>query len=226
MSRHLRIAIVALAMGACGEPADDGASVPGEPVGDAKLETAGATEPALENSAGLSLTCAAPFTPDATAATLAAAFAAKNVIPETIDGPEDEKLNVTAIYPDDPAKRIEVYFKDEEARTGLAWAVVKEEASVWSGPAGVRIGDSVGKVQDANGAVFEISGWGWDYGGTVVDWKGGRLEDTASGCRAMIRFRKDPANNDKSILGETPHASDEPAVRAANPEVAEFSIRW
>lgn len=223
MSRHLTIAVVALAMGACGKPADDGASARETPVSDATPESAA---PAAENPAALSLTCAAPFTPDATAATLAAAFGAGNVIPETIDGPEGEKLNVTAIHPADPARRIEVYFKDEEARTGLMWAMVKEASSVWSGPGGVRIGDGVGKVQDANGGVFEISGWGWDYGGTVVDWKGGRLAQTALECRTIIRFGKDPANNDKSILGETPHASDEPAVRAANPEVSELSIRW
>jgi hypothetical protein len=226
MSRHLTLAVVAGLISACGKPADRAASAAETPVADAKPETVIAAAPAAADPARLSLTCAAPFMRDATAATLAAAFGVENVIPETIDGPEGEKLNVTAIYPIDPAKRIEVYFKDEEARTGLVWARTRQDVSVWTGPGGIEIGDGVEKVEAANGGVFQISGWGWDYGGYVTDWNSGKLNEIAPGCHTTVRFRRDTANEDRSITGEASRASDLPAVRAAKPTVVEFGIRW
>jgi hypothetical protein len=219
---------VALALAACSKaPEVDGASAVAESKTD--VTAAGVTPaaaPAAATPRNLALNCAAPFTPDATAATLAAAFGKENVIPETIDGPEGEKLNVTAIYPSDPAKRIEVYFKDEEARTGLVWATVKNGKSVWSGPGGVKIGDGIEAVEAANGGVFQISGFDWDYGGYVNDWKGGKLKETVSGCHTVLRFKRAADNRDMSIIGEGGRASDLPALRAAKPTVDEFGIRW
>ena len=173
-----------------------------------------------------SITVAPPFTPEATAGTLAAAFGRENVIPETIDGPEGEKLNVTAIYPADPTKRIEVTFTNEEERTGLATVTVKEAASVWTGPGGLKMGDGLDAAEAANGGAFEVAGFGWDYGGYVVDWKGGRLAEPAPGCHASLRFKRDPGNTDMSLLGEGGRPSDLPALRAAKPTVTEFGIRW
>jgi hypothetical protein len=108
----MRLTVAVLLIGACGQPVAGDASAPETPAAEAALRAAEGAAAAAASPAGLSLTCAASFTPDATAATLSATFGAQNVIPETIDGPEGEKINVTAIYPSDPAKRIEVYFKD------------------------------------------------------------------------------------------------------------------
>jgi hypothetical protein len=229
MKRACLTLAVALAAGGCSKaPAVDGASA-APAAAPAETSAAGVTPsamPAAASPRNLALNCVAPFTPDATAATLAAAFGKENVIPETIDGPEGEKLNVTAIYPNDPAKRIEVYFKDEEARTGLVWANVKSDKSVWSGPGGVKIGDPIESVEEANGGVFQISGFDWDYGGFVNDWKGGKLMETAPGCRTVLRFRRAADNRDMSIIGEGGRASDLPALRAAKPTIDEFGIRW
>ena len=220
----MRIVVASLALGlaACGKPTDDGATVTAPESRVASTEAA----PASTGPANLALACAAPFTPDATAASLAAVFGQENVIPETIDGQEGEKLNVTAIYPSDPTRRIEVYFKDEEARTRLAWATVKEDTSAWKGPGGVKMGDGIEAVEAANGGVFKISGFDWDFGGYVNDWMGGKLGETAPGCHTVLQFKRDPANNDMSIIGEGGRASDLPAMRAAKPIVTEFGIRW
>jgi hypothetical protein len=233
MKRTCVALAIALALGACSKAAEaDGASAavtekPADATTDATADNATpAATPAAASPRNFALNCVAPFTQDATAATLAAAFGKENVIPETIDGPEGEKLNVTAIYPNDPAKRIEVYFKDEEARTGLVWATVKSDKSIWSGPGGVRIGEGIETVEAANGGVFHVSGFDWDYGGYVNDWKSGKLMETAPGCRTVLRFRRAADNRDRSIIGEGGRASNLPALRAAKPTVSEFGIRW
>jgi hypothetical protein len=81
-------------------------------------------------------------------------------------------------------------------------------------------------VESANGGVFNISGFDWDFGGYVNDWKGGKLAETAPGCHTILKFKRDPANKDMSIIGEGGRASDLPAMRAAKPAVTEFGIRW
>jgi len=189
--------------------------------------------PALENlaeagtpTALLVLGCGAPFTREATPATLAAVFGRANVIPETIAGPEGTQMNVTAIYPNDPARRIEVVFRNEEERTDLSAVMVSSAESQWTGPGGVKIGDSVEVVEAANGAPFAVMGFQWDYGGFVADWKGGKLGE-ANGCAPTVRLSPGADSLPAEIVGDgVQPASNLPAMRAAQPRVSVFGISW
>lgn len=172
------------------------------------------------------LGCGAPFTPDATPATLAAAFGRENVVPETIDGPEGQPINVTAIYPNDPEKRIEVSFANEEERTGLIAVTVRDHASLWKGQGGYSFGDGIEAVEKANGGPFAVSGFGWDYGGFVTDWKDGKLKE-AGGCATTVRFSPEAEDIAPGIQGDGVNPlSNDPAVRKAQPTVTMFGIGW
>lgn len=226
MRNRLPTAIIAACalLGACGGEKDAAPVAP---------EAAETTTPAIENAAeagaadiSFLLGCRAPFTPDATPATLAAHFGRENVIPETIDGPEGQPLNVTAIYPKDPERRIEVIFANEEERTGLITVMVSEAASLWRGPGEIRIGAGIAAVEAANGAPFVVQGFGWDYGGFVADWKGGKLGEK-DGCRPIMRFFTESEHVAPEILGDgVLPMSNDPAVREADPKVALFGISW
>jgi hypothetical protein len=202
-----------MALAAACSPATNEVAAPAEP---APAPAAAAPE--------LKLGCAAPFTPDATAGTLAAMFGAENVVPESLPGPDGITLNITAIYPKDPKRRIEVTFQNEEARTGLIAAEVKNLDSDWYGPGDIQTGESIDVVEAANGGPFELQGFGWDYGGYVTDWKGGKLAHPAPKCRTVMRFASD--SSDASIVGEGPRASDLPAMKASGAKVVSFSIAW
>ena len=200
----------------------------------ALVADAGATPaPSVENvaeagaiEASLVLRCGAPFTRDATPATLAAVFGRENVIPETVDGPEGTRVNVTAIYPNDPARRIEVVFRNEEERTDLSAVMVTSLESQWTGPGGIRIGAGIDVVQSANGAAFDVMGFQWDYGGFVADWKGGELGE-ANSCAATVRLSPRAESLPAEIVGDgVLPSSDLPAMRAAQPEVSSFGITW
>jgi hypothetical protein len=211
-----------LAAGCGGEadvaPVVDVAETP-EPTPESGAEVGTAT-------ASLVLGCGAPFTREATPATLAAVFGRANVIPETIAGPEGAQLNVTAIYPTDPARRIEVVFRNEEERTDLSAVMVSAPESQWTGPGGVKIGDGIEAVETANGMPFEVMGFQWDYGGFVADWKGGRLGE-ANGCAPTVRLSPDADSLPADIVGDgVQPASSLPAMRAAQPKVSVFGISW
>jgi hypothetical protein len=166
------------------------------------------------------------FTRGATPASLATVFGRANVIPETIAGPEGAQMNVTAIYPTDPARRIEVVFRNEEERTDLSAVMVSAPESQWTGPGGVKIGDGIEAVEAANGMPFEVMGFQWDYGGFVADWKGGKLGE-ANGCAPAVRLAPGADSLPADIVGDgVQPASNLPAMRAAQPKVSAFGISW
>jgi hypothetical protein len=216
-------ALSALMLAACG--GEDAAS----PLIAATPEASGPMENVAEAGAAdvaFVLGCGAPFTPDATPATLAAAFGRDNVVPETIDGPEGEQLNVTAIFPNDPERRIEVTFANEEERTGLTSVTVRDHASKWKARGGYTFGDGIEAVEAANGGPFAISGFAWDYGGYVSDWKDGLLGGKGV-CRTTVRFVPAGAGIPDSIVGDgISLLSSDPAVRAVAPTVSLFGISY
>lgn len=199
------------------------------PIPAAAPEASGPLENAAEAGAadvGFVLGCGAPFTPDATPATLAAVFGRENVVPETIDGPEGQPMNVTAIFPNDPQKRIEVSFANEEERTGLIAVTVRDHASLWKSQGGYSFGDDIAKVEAANGRPFAVSGFEWDYGGFVTDWKGGRLAET-NNCHTTVRFMPESTEIAASISGDGKFPlSNDAAMKAARPVVALFGIGY
>lgn len=194
----------------------------GETPAPAVESAAAATTPVASSVLG----CGAPFTREATPATLAAVFGRENVIPETIAGPEGAQMNVTAIYPNDPARRLEVVFRNEEERTDLSAVMVSAPESQWTGPGGVKIGDGIEAVEAANGGPFDVMGFQWDYGGFVADWKGGKLAE-ANGCATTVRLTPGADLLPAEIVGDgVEPASDLPAMRAAQPKVSVFGISW
>lgn len=216
-----------LGLAACGGPEQaEGPSVP-EAVAETPAADAGAVKIPATIADTLTIVCGKPFTQEATAGTLAEVFGVENVIPETIDGPEGEQVNVTAIYPHDRSRRIEVTFLNEEERTVLTSVTIRGEASEWTGPGGINLGDGIATVERLNKKSFKLAGFGWDYGGYVTDWQGGALNDIAPGCRTTVRFNIPPdVQMADAILGDSLHDSTEPAIRNASAYVSEIMISW
>jgi hypothetical protein len=178
----------------------------------------------------LALTCAAPFTRDASAASLADAFGAANVTEQTIDGPEGEQLRATVLFANDPSRRVEVLWWDEAARRGLANASIQSPNTVWRGPGDLAVGASLDDVAGANGGPFDIAGFGWDYGGVVLDWKDGRLAQTPDQpCTVQMQFNPAPdapEGAEEKVLGDSPFSSDSAEVRALRPRIWRMSIGY
>jgi hypothetical protein len=193
-------------------------------------ETAAAPTPAAEAAAPaaappeVKLTCFGPFGPTTTGADLVKMFGAENVADESSPGMDGETLKITAIYPGDPKRRVEITFADAEKRERLVRAEVKSMTSDWSGPEGIQTGESLAVVETANGAPFELQGFGWDYGGYVTDWKSGKIASPVQSCDPLMRFASDSA--DLSIVGEGVRLSSLPAMQASGAKVVSFSVGW
>jgi hypothetical protein len=194
-------ALAAITLAACGQPAPQ-------------------REPAT--GARLALTCEA-FA-DASGDSLAAAHGAANVVEQTLPGVEGESYTATVLYPNDPARRLEIVWRDAAARRGAASVIVAGERSLWVGPHDLSIGDALAEIEAANGRPFQLWGFGWDYGGWVSDWQGGAFAP-ADGCNVRARFRARSNSNTRAV-GEAAFMSNDASVRAADATVSQFGLMY
>lgn len=82
-------------------------------------------------------------------------------------------------------------------------------------------------VEARNGRPFELWGFGFDYGGTTLDWKGGALETQTGGCTLTLRFTmREGADNAGVYIGEQSLMSDSEAMRKAAPVVDAVMLRF
>jgi hypothetical protein len=183
-------------------------------------------KPQAQPAAGdMTLSCTGPFVKTATHASLVKHFGAKNVAWETVDGPEGSTYQVTAIYPKDPKKRLEVMWRDEEGRKDLLGIDVKSESTMWNGPGGLKMKMPIAAVEKLNGKPFMMTGYEWDMWGQVVDWKGGKMPATAktAGCD-VVTVRLDATGDTSKVGGEGPYASNSKGIKKAKPVVESFGV--
>jgi hypothetical protein len=201
-------AAMALALAACGQ-----SSAPA-------TTEAPPTEEAAMTTPQYHLTCA-DFA-GVTLASLQERFGAENVADQTLDGPEGMKYVATVVYANDPARRLEVIW-DEGAEHQRAFNVlVNGDGNLWVGPSGVEVDMPLSELEEANGGPFDISGFGWDYGGGVTDWRGGNF--SRAGC--VVQARLTPQGEAPGVQGDSIFSSDLPAMRAANVHVYEFGLAF
>jgi len=181
-----------------------------------------------QGSDPLHLECAGPFGPTSSQAQLLEVFGADNVVAETIDGPEGTTLDATLVFPDDPARRLIVLWQDEAQRVRPAAIIIRDESS-WIGPGGVRLGSAIDEVEAANGATFNVLGFGWDYGG-AASFPSGTLADIPGGCVMSLSFdldwSKEFGPEFDNIMGDQQLTSDNALLRQASPVVSEIAVGY
>ncbi|MFN8349092.1 MAG: hypothetical protein U0X91_29095 [Spirosomataceae bacterium] len=101
----------------------------------------------------------------------------------------------------------------------------------WLVEGGIKIGMTLAELEKINGKSFSVSGFGWDYGGFVADWKGGKLAGKEGVSNLVVRLGYD--YNDEKLIsvaekvsGEGPFSSNNPAMQKLNPKITELSIRF
>jgi hypothetical protein len=171
------------------------------------------------------LSCKGPFTKAATHAGLVKHFGAKNAVWEIVDGPEGSTYGVTAIYPKDPKRRLEVVWRDEEGRKEPLSIDVKSETTAWTAPGGLTMGMPIAEVERRNGRPFELAGFQWDMWGWVLDWKNGKLPAAAkaAGCDNLtVRFEE--TGDSAAAAGDQAFASNSKGMKRAKPVVHSFGV--
>ncbi len=195
-------ALVLLLTAACGSPrrAEDRTIVPGVRVG--------------------------PIARTTTLADLRRIYGAANVRAEAIEAGEGETAPGATVFPDDSLRQVQVAFHDSSGSVPR-FVVVHGDRSLWHTDRGVTLGTRLARLNELNGRPFVLLGFGWDYGGTVASWNGGRLAVDSAAGRFIVRLHPTltgPVADSltRDVLGDREYASDRPAMAGLAPAVDEL----
>lgn len=167
-------------------------------------------------------------------ADLIAKFGADHVKYDTIWGAEGN-FGFGTFLDKGSKDEVQLFWKDSLRTQGItsAVAVAFYEPSgnynfenKWSSEKGVKIGMTTSELEKMNGVPFIFSGFGWDYGGGILDWKGGKLDVEGFGIQLT---EGEGANNlpemeSNQIIGDRDVSSDNPVVKKVQPKVSRISV--
>jgi hypothetical protein len=114
-----------------------------------------------------------PITRTTTRVGLNKLFGAANVKDGKIYGPEGESTPGTIVFPKDPKRKLEITWTSKK-RIGVV--SMDGTSSVYKTAEGITLGTTLQRLEELNGKPFKFSGVGWDYGGLIQSWEGGKLD--------------------------------------------------
>jgi hypothetical protein len=170
------------------------------------------------------VTCGGVFTKDATHLKLAVKYDSRNIVFGEVDGPDGTKIKASILFPNDPRRRLEVIWNNDAARTDLSLVVINGR-SQWSAPRGVKLGAQLAALERINGRPFKLSGFAADGTASVVGWEGGALTSLPGGCKIGIKLAAN-ASATAGLSGDKELRSNDPALKAAKPAIAEILIGY
>lgn len=182
-----------------------------------------AAKPARVGSARTVVECSGPFAKDSGMLALAMAFDSRNMIftHETVQGTQ---VGVTVLFPKDPKRRLEVWWSNPN-RTGT-YLIDIADKSIWTGPGGLRLGLTVEQLEKLNKKPFKLKGFDKDGIASVASWDDGVLAKLPGDCKAGVNMHAGAKSDAAELPDKAEYSSDDPALRALKPTVAEILIGY
>lgn len=171
--------------------------------------------------------CSGTFAEDSSHLKLAAAFDSKNITFTNVES-DGNKVPASVLFPNDPKRRLEVWWSNPAARSNIHLIVIGGQ-STWTGPGGARLGQTLEQVEKLNHKPFKLKGFDKDRIATVSDWDGGALTTLAGGCKSGLSLHAGPKASADAIGALSAHkeySSTDSAIRAIKPTVSEILIGY
>lgn len=168
-------------------------------------------------------------------AALIARFGKENVTRDTIWGGEGEFVMGTHLF-HGTGKEVELSWNDPEHFEKLLSARIRMKysekdpvpANAWRSKTGMQLGTTLKQLETMNGGPFLFFGFDWDYGGTLSNWKKGKMEGAhvhpVLGYPAMWDGHNELDKEYNSLIGDAEFSSDLPAAQRLNPLVLEITV--
>jgi hypothetical protein len=169
-----------------------------------------------------SIACSGAFGKDSSHLKLAIAFDSRNITFTEVDGGSVGKVQASVIYPNDPKRRLEVWWHNPASRSDTYLVVIGGQSG-WMAPKGVRLGLPLSALEKLNKKPFKLKGL------AVSDWDGGALGTLPGGCKIGVTLTADtsaPEEARKAVAESKDFASADESLRAAKPKVSEIIIGY
>ncbi len=195
------------------------------------MHAAAAAQPAVPRSASPSahvVACSGIFAKDSNHLRLAMTFDNKNVTFADVDADGGTKVKASIVFPNDPKRRLEVWWSNPAERSGTYLIDIKGK-STWSAPGSMRLGLNLAQLEKLNHKPFKLKGFDKDGVATVSDWDDGALASLPGGCKSGISLTADPkASPDavSALSADKEFSSSDPAIRSVKPAVSEILIGY
>jgi hypothetical protein len=172
--------------------------------------------------------CSGVFSKDSSHLRLAMTFDSKNVSFADVDGDNGAKVPASVVFPNDPKRRLEVWWTNPAARN-QTYLIVINGKSTWTAPGGMKLGLTLAQLEKLNHKPFKVKGFDKDGTATVSDWDGGALATLAGGCKSGMSLRADPKAAPDAVAAlsaDKEYSSSDPDLRAVKPAVSEILIGY
>jgi hypothetical protein len=172
--------------------------------------------------------CSGTFAKDSSHLKLAMFFDSKNVTFTDVEAGDGSKVPASVLFPNDPKRRLEVWWSNITARKDIYLIVIGGE-STWTAPGGLRLDQTLEQVEKLNHKPFKLKGFDKDRITTGSNWDGGALAAVAGGCRPSVNLRaaaKASAEKIGAISADKEYSTSDPAIRATKPTVSEILIGY
>jgi hypothetical protein len=195
--------------------------------------TAPASPPAQARAAPASaslhtVACSGTFAKDSSHLKLAMTFDSKNITFTDVDASNGSKVPASVLFPNDPKRRLEVWWSNPKDRSGT-YLIVINGKSTWSAPGGLRLGLTLQQLEKLNKKAFKLKGFDKDGVAMISDWDGGELANLPGGCKSGLSLRaesKSPADALSALAPDKEYASQDPQMVAVKPTVSEVLIGY
>ncbi len=158
------------------------------------------------------------ITADSSADTLAQIYGRANVVVQRVYLGEGYSEPGTAVFPDDSSRTLFITWKD--TTNARRPALIQVIGDAWLTEEGIKLGTTLKTLERLNGGHFTMTGFGWDYSGTILSWDGGHLETLSQPHgRVLLRLRPGLQEYDRSVIGDRDINSRHQEMQRLNPIV-------
>jgi len=162
-------------------------------------------------------------------------FGRENVTWDTVFGAEGAVSMATLLYRG-TKDQVEIVWKNQKTKTGVlkvtltAYYDEMDEqmitATRWKTSYGINLGTSLQELEKMNEVPFIFFGFGWDYGGIVSEFNGGKLStlplSVQLGITDVSKYGENP--DYEMLMGDNEYNSDDPEAQRLNPVVISISF--
>src|SRR5262245_9042629 len=173
------------------------------------------------------VSCSGAFAKKSNHIALTIAYKLDNVTFTQVDATDSRKIMASVLFPKDPKRRLEVWWENEESRSGTYLIVIGGQ-STWLAPKGLKLGLALAALERLNGKPFKVNAFSKGNEASVSDWQGGALEQLTGGCKMGVSLRADSKATPQAIeqAGAAELASTDAALKAIKPVVAEIIVGY